>query len=117
MGGEELIELKFRLADGSDIGPNKYNPTTTVGSLKEIIISQWPQGKQNGPKAVSDVKLINAGRILENNKTLTESRVPVGEMPGGTVTMHVVVQHPMVDKKNEKQLADAANNRCSCSIL
>ncbi|MCL7026882.1 hypothetical protein MKW94_003763 [Papaver nudicaule] len=43
MGGEELIELKFRLADGSDIGPNKYNPTTTVGSLKEIIISQWPQ--------------------------------------------------------------------------
>lgn len=44
MAGEELIELKFRLSDGSDIGPNKYNPTTTVGFLKEIILSQWPQG-------------------------------------------------------------------------
>ncbi|MCL7034864.1 hypothetical protein MKW94_013274, partial [Papaver nudicaule] len=46
--------------------------------------------KQNGPKATSDVELINAGRILENNKTLTESRVPVGEMPGGTITMRWV---------------------------
>ncbi|OVA03314.1 Ubiquitin supergroup [Macleaya cordata] len=100
MAGEELIELKFRLADGSDIGPNKYNPATTVGSLKEIILSQWPQGKENGPKAVSDVKLINAGRILENNRTLAESRVQVGELPGGIITMHVVVQHPLTDKKN-----------------
>ena len=44
MAGEELIELKFRLADGTDIGPNKYNPTTSVGSLKEKILTQWPKG-------------------------------------------------------------------------
>ena len=44
MAGEELIELKFRLADGTDIGPNKYNPTASVGSLKEKILAQWPKG-------------------------------------------------------------------------
>lgn len=44
MSGEELLELKFRLYDGTDIGPNKFAPATTVATLKESIISQWPQG-------------------------------------------------------------------------
>lgn len=44
MAVEELVELKFRLADGSDIGPNKYSSSTTVTSLKEKIIAQWPKG-------------------------------------------------------------------------
>ncbi|KAG5379055.1 hypothetical protein IGI04_026897 [Brassica rapa subsp. trilocularis] len=44
MGGEDWIELKFRLADGTDIGPTKYSPSMTVSSLKEKIISQWPKG-------------------------------------------------------------------------
>ena len=44
MAGEDWIELKFRLADGTDIGPSKYNQSMTVSSLKEKIISQWPKG-------------------------------------------------------------------------
>lgn len=44
MAADELVELKFRLADGSDIGPSKYNSTATVTSLKEKIIAQWPKG-------------------------------------------------------------------------
>lgn len=44
MALKELIEIKFRLADGNDIGPNKYTPSTTVASLKEKIIAQWPEG-------------------------------------------------------------------------
>lgn len=44
MAVDGLVELKFRLADGSDIGPSKYSSTTTVTSLKETIISEWPQG-------------------------------------------------------------------------
>ncbi|KAJ9673751.1 hypothetical protein PVL29_023361 [Vitis rotundifolia] len=98
MAGEELIELKFRLADGTDIGPNKYNPTTSVGSLKEKILAQWPKDKENGPKTINDMKLINAGKILENNRTLAESRLLVGELPGGVITMHVVVRPPLSDK-------------------
>lgn len=44
MAVEELVELRFRLADGSDIGPSKYNSSATVTSLKEKIIAQWPKG-------------------------------------------------------------------------
>lgn len=118
MAGEDLIELKFRLFDGTDIGPNKYDPSTTVASLKETILARWPQDKEIAPKTINDLKLINAGKILENNRTLAESRVPVGELPGGVITMHVVVRPPQTDKNNEKQLANApTQNRCACSIL
>lgn len=44
MAGEDLVELKFRLYDGTDIGPNKYAPATTVSTLKESILAQWPSG-------------------------------------------------------------------------
>ncbi|KAK3423714.1 hypothetical protein EUGRSUZ_H00920 [Eucalyptus grandis] len=100
MDGEGLIELKFRLADGSDIGPTKYSPAMTVASLKEKVVAHWPREKENGPKTLNDVKLIHAGKILENNKTLADSRLQVGELPGGVITMHVVVRPPVSDKKN-----------------
>ena len=51
------------------------------------------------PKAVNDVKLIYAGKVLENTKTIAESRIPVGELPGVVSTMHVVVQPSMERKK------------------
>lgn len=44
MAVQDLIEVKFRLSDGSDIGPSKYSPTTTVAALKEKILAQWPRG-------------------------------------------------------------------------
>ncbi|KAK6940117.1 UBL3-like, ubiquitin domain [Dillenia turbinata] len=88
MAEEELIELKFRLPDGNDIGPAKYSPATTAGTLKRKILEQWPKGDENGPESVSDVRLINAGRILDNNRTIAESRLLVGGLPGGVITMH-----------------------------
>ncbi|XP_009347209.1 membrane-anchored ubiquitin-fold protein 3 [Pyrus x bretschneideri] len=116
--GQDLIELKFRLIDGTDIGPQKYSPSTTVQSLKEKILAQWPKEKENGPRTVNDLKLINAGKILENNRTLADSRNPVGELPGGLITMHVVVRPPITDKKNDKLINDSPEQpRCSCSIL
>ncbi|KAM7516788.1 hypothetical protein LguiA_006371 [Lonicera macranthoides] len=118
MAVEELVELKFRLADGTDIGPSKYTSSTTVGSLKEKILAQWPKDKENGPKAINDVKLINAGKILENNRTLAESRSPVGELPGSVITMHVVVRPPFSDKNTDKMQDDSPKkSSCSCSIM
>ncbi|KAD6119501.1 hypothetical protein E3N88_10772 [Mikania micrantha] len=100
MASEESIEVKFRLADGSDIGPKRYSPTITVGSLKEMILSQLPQDESNGPKTINDMKLINAGKILENHKTLAESRSLVSEVPGGIITMLVVMRPPMPDNNH-----------------
>ncbi|XP_015887654.1 membrane-anchored ubiquitin-fold protein 3 [Ziziphus jujuba] len=117
MAGQDSIELKFRLSDGSDIGPSKYSPSTTVATLKEKILAQWPKEKENGPRTVNDLKLINAGKVLENNRTLAESRLPL-ELPGGVITMHVVVRPPLSDKNNDKPQNDSPNNaRCSCTIL
>ena len=41
-GGKEPIEVRFRLFDGTDIGPTKYDPSTTVSALKEFILARWP---------------------------------------------------------------------------
>ncbi|KAJ9167062.1 hypothetical protein P3X46_021741 [Hevea brasiliensis] len=118
MAREDFIELKFRLADGTDIGPSKYSPATTVATLKEKIIAQWPKDKENGPNTLNDVKLINAGKILENNRTLAESRLPVSELPGGVITMHVVLRPPMPDKNSDKLQKDSTKKTgCSCSFL
>ncbi|KAL5987297.1 MYND-type zinc finger protein mub1 [Asimina triloba] len=91
MSGEQL-EIKFRLFDGSDIGPKKFPLATSIASVKETILSQWPK--------VNDVKLINAGKILENNRTLRQCKSPLFDLAGGVVTMHVVVRPP-----SEKRIA------------
>ncbi|XP_024970152.1 membrane-anchored ubiquitin-fold protein 3-like isoform X2 [Cynara cardunculus var. scolymus] len=117
MAAEELIEVKFRLPDGSDIGPSKYSSTTTVADLKEKIVSLWPHERDNVPKTVNDMKLIHAGKILENNKTLAESRSLVSEIPGGVIVMHVVVRPPMADKNSEKSQNAPEKNSCFCTIL
>lgn len=45
MPEEDLVELKFRLYDGSDIGPFRYSPASTVAMLKERIVTEWPKGQ------------------------------------------------------------------------
>lgn len=36
---------------------------------------------------------------MENSKTLAESGIHIGDLPGGVITMHVVVQPPVAKKK------------------
>ena len=51
------------------------------------------------PKGANDIKLINAGKILENSKTVGQCRVPFGELPRAVITMHVVVQPSLAKAK------------------
>ncbi|GMP91271.1 hypothetical protein CsSME_00042036 [Camellia sinensis var. sinensis] len=116
--GGEHIELKFRIFDGTDIAHSTYAPSTTVATLKQRLVAEWPQDKSVVPKSVSDIKLIHAGKVLENGKTLAESRVHFGDLPGGVSTMHVVVQPPVPKKKTDKnQEKNHKQNSCSCAIL
>ncbi|XP_020210868.1 membrane-anchored ubiquitin-fold protein 3 [Cajanus cajan] len=115
--GEERIELKFRIFDGTDIAHSTYSSSTTVGTIKQKLVAEWPQGKTVIPKSVSDLKLIHAGKVLENSKTLADSRITFSDIPGA-VTMHVVVQPPVTKKKTEKNQEDKQKmNSCSCTIL
>ncbi|CAL9138766.1 unnamed protein product, partial [Musa hybrid cultivar] len=125
MPEEDLVELKFRLYDGSDIGPIRYSSSSTIAMLKERIISEWPRGRSSRflfeffslvdrqvkthkkivPKVANDVKLISAGKILENSKTIAQCRSPFGEPPADGITMHVVVQ-PSLTKTKTGELDD-----------
>lgn len=42
-GGEEL-ELKFRIFDGTDICHGSYSSSIAVATLKQRLLSEWPQG-------------------------------------------------------------------------
>ncbi|KAK1260016.1 Membrane-anchored ubiquitin-fold protein 3 [Acorus gramineus] len=118
MAEEDLVELKFRLYDGTDIGPIHYAASSTVAMIKERIVSDWPRDKKIIPKVANDVKLISAGKILENHKTVAQCRVPFGELPGGVLTMHVVVQPSVAKAKTEKKIDELPRKTtCSCSIL
>ncbi|CAI8615042.1 unnamed protein product [Vicia faba] len=117
--GEERIELKFRIYDGTDIAHETYPAsTTTVGTLKQKLIAEWPQGKTVIPKSVNDVKLIHAGKVLENTLTLADSKITFGDIPGAII-MHVVVQPPIAKKKTEKKKKEnmQKTSSCSCTIL
>ncbi|ONH93808.1 hypothetical protein PRUPE_8G254100 [Prunus persica] len=120
MGQREEIELKFRIYDGTDIGHHSYAPSMTVANLKKRLLAEWPQAKTVTPKSANEVKLIHSGRILENNKTLADSRITSANQPGGgAVIMHAVVQ-PLVpkQKKTDKNQKDMQKmNSCSCTLL
>ncbi|CAK9183708.1 unnamed protein product [Ilex paraguariensis] len=230
MPEEDLVELKFRLYDGSDIGPFRYSPAATVAMLKERIVAEWPKAppcssldycnplvikefimqitsyhslkflssfshssdggpftfenvapgqglrvkvecsegcreedfsggkakcrinlcfyragewaealshfqvkvecsggcreegslsyKKIVPKAANDVKLISAGKILENNKTVGQCKTPFGDLPKGIITMHAVVQPSLAKAKTEKKVDESPKKSiCACSIL
>ena len=68
------------------------------------------------PKSINDVKLINAGKVLENGKTLSESRVMMGEIPGGVITMHVVLR-PSSEAKAGEISAQIGSGPCLFTCL
>ncbi|CAJ1937550.1 unnamed protein product [Sphenostylis stenocarpa] len=166
MPEEDLVDIKFRLYDGSDIGPFRYSSAATVDMLKQRIVSDWPKGGPEGesnlaskfvvtghssygrvglnklcilelrlsngncdgidheewlaleqyrvemklfekgktvvPKSANEVKLISSGKILENNRTVGQCKVPFGEIAGSVIIMHVVVQPSLAKTKAGK---------------
>ncbi|XP_006365016.1 membrane-anchored ubiquitin-fold protein 3-like isoform X1 [Solanum tuberosum] len=119
MPEEDLIEVKFRLFDGSDVGPFRFSPASTVAMLKERIVAEWPKAdKKIAPKAANDVKLISAGKILENNRTVGQCKTPFGELPNGVITMHAVVQPSVGKSKSEKKIDETPKKSvCACTIM
>ncbi|GAV74706.1 Rad60-SLD_2 domain-containing protein [Cephalotus follicularis] len=118
MPEEDLIDIKFRLYDGSDIGPFRYSSASTVDMLKQRIVSDWPKGKTVVPKVVSEIKLISSGKILENSKTVGQCKAPFGDVPGRVIIMHVVVQPSLAKTKAENKIDTSPKKGvCSCSIM
>lgn len=75
-----------------------------TGFLYHFFFPFWDDffsfsGKTITPKAASEVKLISSGKILENNKTVGQCKLPFGEFTGGVTIMHVVVQPSLAKAK------------------
>lgn len=66
--------------------------------MRSLRLNFCFEDKEYGPRTVKDVKLINAGKILENNTTVGECQSPLCDLPGGVTTMLVVVQPPSMEK-------------------
>uniref|UniRef100_A0A0E0RDN1 UBL3-like ubiquitin domain-containing protein n=1 Tax=Oryza rufipogon TaxID=4529 RepID=A0A0E0RDN1_ORYRU len=90
---------RLRSVPGGPSTRRRAPPPSPPPSPRSRSSSSLGGRKEITPKTVNDLKLINAGRILENNRTLVESRVRV-EVPGGVITMHVVVHPPQSDKNS-----------------
>ncbi|KAG5234293.1 hypothetical protein OIU78_016680 [Salix suchowensis] len=116
MPEEDLVDIKFRLYDGSDIGPFQYSSTSTVDMLKQRIVSDWPRGKTITPKAVNEIKLISSGKVLDNNKTVGQCRTPFGEVAGGVIIMHVVVQPSLAKTKTDPDCRSCVLSPCISSV-
>ncbi|KAK9678128.1 hypothetical protein RND81_11G189700 [Saponaria officinalis] len=118
MPEDELIELKFRLNDGSDIGPFRYPPSSSVALLKDTILANWPKDIKLAPKSANDIKIVSGGKILENSRTVGQCRMPFDDLEKAVITMHVVVQPSVTKSKTEKKIHDSDKKSiCSCSIL
>ncbi|KAK4785048.1 hypothetical protein SAY86_001737 [Trapa natans] len=118
MPEEDLIELKFRLYDGSDIGPFKFSQASTIGMVKERIVSEWPKDNKITPKSKDEIKLINAGKILENSKAVGQCKMPFEELPKAAITMHVVVVQSVPKAKTEKKVVEGPRKQtCGCTIM
>ncbi|GMI66568.1 hypothetical protein like AT4G24990 [Hibiscus trionum] len=117
--GEEFIELRFRLYDGKDIAHGTYKSSMTVSTLKQKIVAEWPQGNPVTPKSINDLKLIHAGKVLENNKTLADCTITtIGDLPDDVITMHVLVHPSKSKRKTAKSKEDMQKlNPCGCIIL
>ncbi|KAF3669076.1 Membrane-anchored ubiquitin-fold protein 4 [Capsicum annuum] len=57
---EDLVEVKFRLFDGSDVGPFRFSLASTVAMLKDRIVAELP--KDATTMVVKRLKDVGAGK-------------------------------------------------------
>ncbi len=136
---QDTASLRFRLYDGTDIGPVTYATSTTVGAVKEAVLRDWPQAcarltcrvrlrppdvpprhpspqERERPEGPGALKLILSGRLLGNEMTLADARTPTDAL----VTMHLVVAPPKVRRAGAllaARGADACRAAARCSRL
>mmetsp|Transcript_51307 Transcript_51307/g.164038 ORF Transcript_51307/g.164038 Transcript_51307/m.164038 type:complete len:107 (+) Transcript_51307:125-445(+) len=83
--------IRFRMNDGTDLGPWHFPSAGTVGQMKEKVVAEFPAapGGEGGaavPKTVNDVTLILAGKVMDNAKII--SGMPRALPTGGCTPPH-----------------------------
>ena len=82
---------------------------------KEMVIAEWPkEGTCPAPADVSEVKLILSGKVLDNGRSLADSRCPTGML----VTCHLLARPKVLPdtKTSAESDLDKKGTRCACAI-
>lgn len=115
------ILLRLRHPSG-DLGPLEVSESLSVAQVKEMAFSSWPAegplSKEN-PTSAADLRLLCAGKFLDNAKTLKDYRKEMGDPEVGTVvTMHVLVRPAAAGKAAAKDPEEGkkAKSGCACVI-
>ncbi|GBF97273.1 hypothetical protein Rsub_09964 [Raphidocelis subcapitata] len=115
-----MIQLRLRHPNG-DIGPFEVVESLTISQVKEVTFSQWPTegplSKEN-PTSASELRILCAGKFLENGKQLKDYRKEMGDPDAGAVvTMHVLVRPAAAGKAAAKDADDAAKQKSGCGCV
>lgn len=115
-----LLRLRHPLGD---VEPFDVQESLTVAQVKEVAFAQWPKEgplSKEHPTSAADLRLLCAGKFLENGRTLKEYRKEMGEPEAGmVVTMHVLVRPAQAGKAAPAKQPEAekkAKSGCACVI-
>mmetsp|Transcript_2545 Transcript_2545/g.8365 ORF Transcript_2545/g.8365 Transcript_2545/m.8365 type:complete len:99 (+) Transcript_2545:208-504(+) len=87
-----MYEIKFMFADAKTM-EDSFESGCSIQSAKAKLVSKWPADRDpvSGP---DDLKLIYNGKILENNKTFEDYKVPLNNQ----IIMHIQPRLAAVNK-------------------
>lgn len=80
---KSMYMVKFLFADASFL-EESFTADVSVNDAKQKLISIWPAGK-DPISSPDDVRMIYAGKVLENTKSFQDYKVPLGSK----VNMHL----------------------------
>ncbi|WWC59643.1 uncharacterized protein I303_102202 [Kwoniella dejecticola CBS 10117] len=71
-----------------------FEPEMTVGRMKELIWSSWPSDWTDPaqPPSPSYLRILHAGRILQDDSTLSSNNLPISDTPSSLTVVHISVR-------------------------
>nr|XP_019008309.1 uncharacterized protein I206_06866 [Kwoniella pini CBS 10737]OCF47090.1 hypothetical protein I206_06866 [Kwoniella pini CBS 10737] len=71
-----------------------FEPEITVGRTKELIWSSWPSDWTDPaqPPSPSYLRILHAGRILQDDSTLSSTNLPISDSPSLPTVVHISVR-------------------------
>lgn len=116
MGDGDLVDVRFRHTQG-DVGPFKVPASTSVQSLKDRLLIEWPKEgplQAETPSSTADIRLILSGKFLDNTGSVDDLRPMMGEMePDTIITLHTIIR-PFTPPKGKAE--KESKQGCSCCL-
>ncbi|KAL9462069.1 hypothetical protein AB3S75_000129 [Citrus x aurantiifolia] len=107
---KEKLCLKFKLPDGTEIGPFTYSPVDSVAHLKSSVVSNWPKDIANGLKKAKYVDLFKGENILPDDMDLSD-------MVGAHYSEEIITIKVVLRSPSNKSKDSAKATRGVCAIL